>query len=291
MSATSWRPRGVDSRRLADQASATVRSTRSSGWGGFGRLPHPHAQGRHGGSRARGRTRRSSRRSSRRWAALRPAADPARVRGATRDRGGAAALPGPGRGPRRALRRVADRGALAARREPRVTHHGRFFHLDDVSVAPLPPPPLDIWLGGRAPRPAAHRQARGSAAAGHRLGHPRRRPRRPGSWIERCDAADADREIEDDHDGTNIAVVPPGASEAESTVAFARGQTHAGGRTWTLRLIVPQRMGGPQRSAGPAGSSRGPSSWCARPFRSRRGPGSGTSSSAELRGLEAPAER
>lgn len=34
--------------------------------------------------------------------------------------------------------------------EPRVTHHGRFYHFDDVTIEPRPARgPLDIWIGGR----------------------------------------------------------------------------------------------------------------------------------------------
>lgn len=33
---------------------------------------------------------------------------------------------------------------------PRVTHHGRFYHFDDVTIEPRPARgPLDIWIGGR----------------------------------------------------------------------------------------------------------------------------------------------
>ena len=101
--------------------------------------------------------------------------------------------------------------------EPRVTHHGRFFHLDEVSVAPLPPRPPDIWLGGRAPA-GLRRVGRladgwlGSLVTPDEAADAR-------AQIERA-AAEAGREIEDDHYGTNIAVVAPDASEAE--VAGAR---------------------------------------------------------------------
>ena len=34
--------------------------------------------------------------------------------------------------------------------EPHVTHHGRFYHFDDVTIEPRPARgPLDIWIGGR----------------------------------------------------------------------------------------------------------------------------------------------
>src|SRR5687768_7561844 len=103
--------------------------------------------------------------------------------------------------------------------EPRVTHHGRFFHLDDASVAPLPPRPLDIWLGGRAPA-GLRRVGRladgwlGSLVTPDEAADAR-------AQIERA-AAEAGREIEDDHYGTNIAVVPPGASETDVAAARER---------------------------------------------------------------------
>ncbi len=55
--------------------------------------------------------------------------------------------------------------------EPSVTHHGRFFDLDDVAVAPLPARPLDLWLGGRAPAGLAR-----AGPAGRRLAGQRRHP-------------------------------------------------------------------------------------------------------------------
>lgn len=103
--------------------------------------------------------------------------------------------------------------------EPRVTHHGRFFHLDDVSVGPLPPRPPDIWLGGRAPA-GLRRVGRladgwlGSFVTPDEAGDAR-------AQIERA-AAEAGREIEDDHYGTNIAVVAADASEAEVAAARER---------------------------------------------------------------------
>lgn len=103
--------------------------------------------------------------------------------------------------------------------EPRVTHHGRFIHLDDVSVAPLPPRPPDIWLGGRAPA-GLRRVGRladgwlGSFVTPDEAGDAR-------AQIERA-AADAGREIEDDRYGTNIAVVASDASDAEVAAARER---------------------------------------------------------------------
>ena len=103
--------------------------------------------------------------------------------------------------------------------EPTVTHHGRFFHLDDASVAPLPPYPLDLWLGGRAPA-GLRRVGRladgwlGSVVTPEEAADAR-------DQIERA-AAEAGREIEEDHYGTNIAVAPDGASDADVAAALAQ---------------------------------------------------------------------
>jgi probable F420-dependent oxidoreductase len=103
--------------------------------------------------------------------------------------------------------------------EDRVTHHGRFFHLDDASVAPLPPQPLDLWLGGRAP---AGLQRIGRLADGW-LGSvvTPAEAEDARSPIQQA-AAEAGREIEEDHYGTNITVIPPGTTDAAAAAALAR---------------------------------------------------------------------
>jgi probable F420-dependent oxidoreductase len=117
---------------------------------------------------------------------------------------------------------VFDEALTVVRRllaEPRVTHHGRFFHLDDMGVGPLPARPLDLWLGGRAPV-GLRRIGRladgwlGSVVTPAEAAECR-------TIIERA-AAEAGREIEDDHYGTNIAVIPPGAATADRDTALAR---------------------------------------------------------------------
>ncbi|MFC5951386.1 TIGR03854 family LLM class F420-dependent oxidoreductase [Pseudonocardia lutea] len=102
--------------------------------------------------------------------------------------------------------------------EERVTHHGEYFHLDDATIGPRPPGRLDLWLGGRAPvgLDRIGRLADGwlgsfvtpAEAAGCR------------ETIERSAAA-AGREIEEDHYGTNLAVVPPEATTAQVDAALA----------------------------------------------------------------------
>jgi probable F420-dependent oxidoreductase len=89
-----------------------------------------------------------------------------------------------------------------------VTFEGEFFRLDGASVAPLPAKPLDLWLGGKAP---VGMRRIGRLADGWL-----------GSFItpEEADvcrgqieaaAADAGREVEADHYGTNLLVVPDDA--------------------------------------------------------------------------------
>jgi len=44
--------------------------------------------------------------------------------------------------------------------EPRVSHHGKFYNFDDVTIEPRPARgPLDIWIGGRT-KPALRRVAK-----------------------------------------------------------------------------------------------------------------------------------
>ncbi|HEY1971890.1 MAG TPA: TIGR03854 family LLM class F420-dependent oxidoreductase [Pseudonocardia sp.] len=106
--------------------------------------------------------------------------------------------------------------------EPTVTHHGHYFQLDGASVAPLPVKPLDLWLGGRAPV-AMRRIGRladgwlGSFVSPEEAANCR-------TLIERA-AAEAGRQVEEDHYGTNIQVAPDGYSEAELAGTLARVRT------------------------------------------------------------------
>jgi probable F420-dependent oxidoreductase len=103
--------------------------------------------------------------------------------------------------------------------DPVVTHHGEFFHLDEASVGPLPGKPLDLWLGGRLPVGMRRigRLGDGWLASfvtpGEAVGCR--------SQIEAA-AAEAGREVEQDHYGTNLQVIPDGAGEAEVAGAFSR---------------------------------------------------------------------
>ncbi|MGJ6968484.1 TIGR03854 family LLM class F420-dependent oxidoreductase [Streptosporangium sp. G11] len=93
---------------------------------------------------------------------------------------------------------------------PNVTHHGEFFHLDEVSIAPLPAKPLDLWLSGRLPAALDRvgRLADGWLGSNITSGEAEACRVR----IERA-AADAGREIEPDHYGTYLTVVLDDADE------------------------------------------------------------------------------
>jgi probable F420-dependent oxidoreductase len=104
-------------------------------------------------------------------------------------------------------------------RNPTVTHHGEFFHLDGAGVGPLPARPLDLWLGGRLP---AGMRRIGRLADGWL-----------GSFLTPAEAAvcrtqieaaaeDAGRAIDDDHYGTNLLFVPDGVDEDLASAAVAR---------------------------------------------------------------------
>ncbi|WP_176611689.1 TIGR03854 family LLM class F420-dependent oxidoreductase [Actinomadura sp. WMMB 499] len=122
-------------------------------------------------------------------------------------------------GPRAEVFEEALRVVRALLTEPVVTHHGRYFHLDEASVAPLPAKPLDLWLGGRIP------------AAMDRIG------RLGDGWLgASVTPADADacrarivaaaeragRTIEDDHYGTYLTVVQDGTEERTVDALLAR---------------------------------------------------------------------
>ena len=99
-----------------------------------------------------------------------------------------------------------------------VSFSGRFFTVDGASVGPLPAKPLDIWLGGSAPG-ALRRVGRfgdgwlasfitpAEAAAGR-------------SVIKEA-AAEAGREVEEDHYGVSLAVAADG-DIPDALIAAAR---------------------------------------------------------------------
>jgi probable F420-dependent oxidoreductase len=108
--------------------------------------------------------------------------------------------------------------------DPVVTHHGEFFHLDEASVGPLPAKPLDLWLGGRLPVGMSRIGRLGdgwlaSFVTPDEAVHCR-------TQIEQA-ATDAGREIEQDHYGTNLLVVPDdqlGTAALDTALVRARSR-------------------------------------------------------------------
>jgi probable F420-dependent oxidoreductase len=102
--------------------------------------------------------------------------------------------------------------------EPTVTHHGRFFDLDDARVAPLPARPLDLWLGGRAPVGLRRAGQLGDGWLGSFV-----TPDEAASARATIAAAatEAGRSIEADHYGTNIAIVTGDMNAADVAAALA----------------------------------------------------------------------
>jgi len=104
---------------------------------------------------------------------------------------------------------------------PVVTHHGEFFHLDEASVGPLPAKPLDLWLGGRLPVGMRRLGRLGDGWLGSFVTPEEAELCR--QQIERA-AADAGRQIEEDHYGTNLLVAPDGDDPAGVDLARLRAR-------------------------------------------------------------------
>jgi len=92
-----------------------------------------------------------------------------------------------------------------------VTFHGSFFDVQDASAGPLPPKPLDLWLGGSAP--AGLRRV-GRLADGW-LGSVLT-PAEAGDAVATINAAadEAGREVEADHFGISLPVAFGGIPDA-----------------------------------------------------------------------------
>jgi probable F420-dependent oxidoreductase len=86
-----------------------------------------------------------------------------------------------------------------------VSFDGQFFHVEDASIGPLPVRPLDVWLGGSAPEGLRRVGRFGDGWLGSFL-----TPAEAGAArvLIQTAAADAGREIEDDHYGISLAVGP-----------------------------------------------------------------------------------
>jgi probable F420-dependent oxidoreductase len=102
--------------------------------------------------------------------------------------------------------------------EESVTFHGEFFSLDDATVEPRPQRRLDLWLGGLVP--AALRRV-GRLADGWLASFVT--PAEAGAARATIAAAatEAGRTVEEDHYGTNLLVLPPGASPEDADRARA----------------------------------------------------------------------
>lgn len=90
-----------------------------------------------------------------------------------------------------------------ALREERFDFAGEFFTVEGGHIGPLPEKPLDIWLGGHAPAALRRIGRYGDGWLGSFITPERARVARES--IEEA-AAEAGREIEDDHYGVNIPI-------------------------------------------------------------------------------------
>ena len=92
-------------------------------------------------------------------------------------------------------------------REESVSFTGQYFTVDRVSVGPLPAKPIDIWTGGSAPGALRRTGRLADGWLGSFLTPPESRAAREA--IQSA-AADAGREIEEDHFGISLAVATGG---------------------------------------------------------------------------------
>ena len=102
--------------------------------------------------------------------------------------------------------------------EPEVTYKGEFFEVRSAAIQPLPPRPLDLWLGGSSPAGLRRVGRLGDGWLGSFL-TPAEAARAKAA-IEAA-AADAGREIEADHYGISLTVaedgIPPALAQAART--------------------------------------------------------------------------
>ncbi|MEU9419289.1 TIGR03854 family LLM class F420-dependent oxidoreductase [Streptomyces sp. NPDC048272] len=102
---------------------------------------------------------------------------------------------------------------------PVVTHHGRFFHLSEASVAPLPAKPVDLWLSGRVPAALDRIGRLGDGWLGGNI-TPAEAENCRASIVRAADRAD--RMIEEDHYGTYVTIVQDDAEEHAVDALLAR---------------------------------------------------------------------
>jgi probable F420-dependent oxidoreductase len=114
-------------------------------------------------------------------------------------------------GPRSA---VFDEALMLVRRlltESTVTYDGEFYSVTDASVGFVPDPPLDLWLGGRAP---AAMQRIGRLADGWLASFLIPAEAADGVTVINQAAADAGREVDQEHFGVSLPVAFGGVPES-----------------------------------------------------------------------------
>ncbi|GLW10892.1 LLM class F420-dependent oxidoreductase [Microtetraspora sp. NBRC 13810] len=129
-----------------------------------------------------------------------------------------AVFPLPGGGPRGAVFDEAMTLLRLLLRQESVTFKGEFYSVSDARVGPLPPRPLDIWLGGSGPE--ALRRV-GRLADGWLASLLTPREAEAGRLRIQEHAAEAGREVEADHFGISVPVAVD-AVPAELAAAVAR---------------------------------------------------------------------
>jgi probable F420-dependent oxidoreductase len=121
-----------------------------------------------------------------------------------------------------------------------VTFEGKFFQVKDATVGPLPEKPLDLWLGGSAPAGLRRAGRFGDGWLGSFM-----TPGQAGDAVRAINraAAEAGREVDQDHFGMNVGVAfgPLPQAYAESVArrnpGVKPGELAADGWAGAKRLI------------------------------------------------------
>jgi len=107
-----------------------------------------------------------------------------------------------------------------------VSFHGSFFTVSDASVGPLPPKPLDIWLGGSAPAGLRRVGRLADGWLGSLL-----TPAEAEAAVDMINqaAAEAGREVEADHFGLSLPVALDGIPDSlRASIGRRRPHTDPG---------------------------------------------------------------
>jgi probable F420-dependent oxidoreductase len=100
-------------------------------------------------------------------------------------------------------------------REDNVSFTGQYFTVDGASIGPLPAKPIDIWTGGSAPGALRRTGRLADGWLGSFLAPAEARAAR--ETIQAA-AAEAGREIEDDHFGLSLAVTTGSTGEVPASL-------------------------------------------------------------------------